>query len=124
MSADNYPITIVTGEAFRDGWEYRDAAGDLVDLTGFEARAQARVNPNTSTLPVVDLTSDPAAGITLGGVAGTIDVFVGADVTAELTPTAINSPAVWAIVLISIADPTDIRPFLKGPLTIERGVIR
>lgn len=62
---------------------YKDAEGDLVDLTGYTARLQVRAT-HQSTTALLALTD--GSGLTLGGAAGTIDVLVNATTTAALKP--------------------------------------
>lgn len=59
--------------------------GVAVNLTGYTARLQARRRPDSAT-QLLSLTSSPAAGITLGGVAGTITLTLSATATAALHP--------------------------------------
>jgi hypothetical protein len=57
--------------------------GVPVDLTGYEARMKIRAKADGGE--VASLTSNPAAGITLGGAAGTIRLYISALVTATYT---------------------------------------
>ena len=56
-----------------------------VDLTNYEARMQVRAEVD-STETILDLTSLLGGAITLGGVAGTIDLDLSATETAAVTP--------------------------------------
>lgn len=56
-----------------------------VDLTDYEARMQVREEIE-STDTILDLTSLIGGAITLGGAAGTIDLDLSANATAEVTP--------------------------------------
>ena len=60
------------------------AGGSAVDLTGYTARMQVRSSYDSST-PVVSLAS--GSGITLGGTAGTIELFLSAAETEALDGT-------------------------------------
>ena len=60
------------------------AAGSAVDLTDYTARMQVRPSYDSSTV-IVSLAS--GSGITLGGTAGTIELFLSAEDTAELDGT-------------------------------------
>jgi len=55
-----------------------------VDLTGYSARMQVRQNYYSEDT-VIDL-STGENGITLGGVAGTIDLFIDNDITKDFPP--------------------------------------
>jgi hypothetical protein len=60
------------------------AAGSAVDLTQYDARMQVRESYDSSTA-VVSLSA--GSGITLGGTAGTINLFIDAEDTALLDGT-------------------------------------
>ncbi len=75
----NFPVT---DDICRFTWEEgaTQATATAVDLTGYVAELTVRAYP---TAPTVLLTLTDASGITLGGVAGTIDVaFTAAQATA------------------------------------------
>jgi hypothetical protein len=55
-----------------------------IDISGYESRLQVRERYN-STEPLIDLNSS-GSGITMGGSAGTIDVFIDDSVTTLLPP--------------------------------------
>lgn len=55
-----------------------------VDLTGYSARAKLRDGDETGAV-VVSLTSTPAAGLTLGGTAGTLTLTITDEQTALIT---------------------------------------
>lgn len=60
-----------------------DENGNPKDLSGYSAKMQVRAEPNSSVL--IELTSTPAAGITVTGVSGTIGIVMTAAETAALT---------------------------------------
>jgi len=76
-----YTITINKGEDVDLNLTYKDGAGNPVDLTGYTAAFQIRKNP-TADAALVNLTH--LAGITLGGVLGTIRIQINNDVTSAL----------------------------------------
>lgn len=65
-----------------------------INLTGCEVRLQVRATPS-STVKILDLTSNPAAGFTMGGAAGTI---TGVVTNAQLTegPTGLDLSSITA----------------------------
>ena len=67
------PITIYQGATFLYNAEWR-AGGALVDLTGCTARMQVRSEVESPTV-LLNLTTENG-GITLGGLAGTINLFI------------------------------------------------
>lgn len=76
-------FTIYQGATFRKRLRWSDkATGTPIDLTGCTARMQVRAETGSSTV-LLELTTENG-GITLGGTAGTIDLYVGATATAAL----------------------------------------
>ena len=77
-------FTIYQGATFPKRLRWRDkAAGTPIDLTGCTARMQVRAEIGSPTV-LLELTTENG-GITLGGTAGTIDLYVGATATAAFT---------------------------------------
>lgn len=75
-------FTIEQGTDFSVTWTWQ--SGGPVDLTGYTAHMQIRPsNADATSVVYLDLTS--SSGITLGGSAGTIAVFLPASVTSALT---------------------------------------
>lgn len=93
-----------------------NSTGLPMDLTGYRAEMQVRKNysGDGQTDPVLVFTSDANGGIILGGISGTIDIFI----SYEDTMKQLWNHGVYTIVLIS---PHGGRaPFVKGFLTINR----
>lgn len=82
MSAGRYDITIEQGATYAQTFTWTDDAGDPVNLTGYTARMKIKTAKG-ATANIASLTD--AAGITLGGAAGTIAVTLTATVTAAYT---------------------------------------
>lgn len=74
-------LTLAQGSTWSISMTYQDANGSAIDLTGYEARMQARESYGAA-VPVLSLTD--GSGITLGGTAGTINVNVAATATTEI----------------------------------------
>lgn len=81
MAAPHVDITIEQGATYRQQFVYKDDAGDPIDLTGWSAAMMIRQQIEDED-PLISLTDSD--GITLGGVAGTIDVVISAEETSEL----------------------------------------
>lgn len=115
LEPGQYHLKIRQGKTVRRVFTFK-INGVLVNLTGYQAKAQVRSTPDSS---VSLLSFDTATStILLGGAAGTITLVQTAVVTAALTP--IN--AVWELQLI---EPNgDITPLLEGPCTIKPSVVR
>src|SRR3990172_3895211 len=84
MAVSKLKLRIEQGATFRKHltWKTGDPALP-VDLTGCSARMQVR-GELTDVLPLIELTTENG-GITLGGVAGTIELYISAVGTAALT---------------------------------------
>jgi len=57
----------------------------IQSLTGWDARMMIRTTRDATGSPLVSLTSNPAAGLTVNGPAGQVTVFVGGASTAGYT---------------------------------------
>jgi hypothetical protein len=77
-----YDLKIRQGATFRRRITWRDGNDDPVDLTDWTAVLKARRAAADST-PFLDL--DETDGITLGDVAGTIEIELDAETTSALT---------------------------------------
>lgn len=113
-------FTIYQGATFRKRlrWSVK-ATGVPIDLTGCTARMQVRAE---TSAPIVlqELTTENG-GITLGGTAGTIDLYVGATATA-----AINwEGGVFDLEIIHPgALPDDVTRIAQGTVSVSPEVTR
>jgi hypothetical protein len=83
--ATHYDIVIDKGADLALTFTVRNDGDDtLANLTGYTARLQARPSPESATV-YLTLTSSPAAGLALGGAAGTVTLSLTAAQTAALT---------------------------------------
>ena len=80
MAAGELNLAVEQGTTFSQTLTWK-IDGTAVNLTGYTARMQAR-DDVTSTTTILSLTQ--AAGLTLGGVAGTIVIALTATTTAAL----------------------------------------
>lgn len=117
MTAATLDIVIEQGATWDRQLLWREAVppnsdpgtlGDLKDLTGASAHMQVRVKPGGSML--AELTS--AAGITLGGTAGTIDILM----TGAQTMALNVKTAYYDLYVIFPGD--DPRKVITGKVTI------
>ncbi len=83
MNPGQYDITLVQGSTFSQVFTWRDSSGDLVNLTGYTARMQAREAVEAADT-FISLTTENG-GISLGGAAGTITLSITAVATAAIT---------------------------------------
>jgi len=137
-------LIIQTGTDWQRVVTYRNPDGTLFNLTGYEARMQVRPAVLSETT-ILSLTSDPAAGITMGGALGTITLDIanadltegdpGLDLSActhqdwlleafdDGTATRGYGPlAVWDLELITPAGKVD--RIVQGQVCFDREVTR
>lgn len=76
-------LAIYQGATFRKRLTWKDSSSTPIDLTGCTARMQVRVKLKDET-PVLSLTTENG-GITLGGVDGTVDLYVSDEDTTDFT---------------------------------------
>jgi hypothetical protein len=114
MAAGTLDFTIEQGATFNLllTWKINDV---LVNLTGYTARLQARVDVQDTTT-VLSLTT--GAGITLGGAAGTISI----DQTAVQTTTLPAGQYIYDLELI--ASNAAVTRLVQGELNISPEVTR
>lgn len=84
MAASKLKLPIDQGATFRRRLTWKTGTPSLpVDLTGYTARMQVR-SEITDAAILLTLTTENG-GITLGGAAGTIDLYISATATAGFT---------------------------------------
>jgi len=79
-----YNITCQQGATLQRQLTWTNPAKDPYNLTGYTARMQVRANTSSSTV-ITELTTENGR-ISLGGVAGTVNLNIPAANTALLTP--------------------------------------
>ena len=77
-----YNFTIYQGATFNPTLTWQDGAGNNVNLTGYTGALMAR-DKVESEAPFITLTTENG-GITLGGAAGTVALYMSAAATAAL----------------------------------------
>ena len=115
MPAGRHDLTIEQGATFQRTFTWKDAAGTPVNLTGYTATMQVRQS-HLSAAPLITLTT--AAGITLGGAAGTVV----ARMTDEQTDTLPAGNWRWDLKLTSPAG--DDTRLLEGTAKVTPAVPR
>lgn len=112
-----HKFVIYQGATFRKKltWTVK-STGAAIDLTGCTARMHIRAKqPDASTL--LTLTTENSR-ITLGGVAGTVDLFISDEDTAAITWTS----GVWDL---EIAHPNgDVTRLSEGSISVSKEVTR
>jgi hypothetical protein len=106
---------VYRGATFSEQIEWKDESGTPVNLTGFTARLHMRETLEAAD-PFLTLTTENG-GITLGGVAGTIQLLASATQTTAITATS----GVYDLELVSGANVTRL---LEGLVIISPEVTR
>ncbi len=106
---------VYRGATFSEQIEWKDESGTPVNLTGFTARMHMRETLEAAD-PFLTLTTENA-GITFGGVAGTIQLLASATQTTAITATS----GVYDLELVSGANVTRL---LEGLVIISPEVTR
>lgn len=106
---------VYRGATFSEQIEWKDESGTPVNLTGFTARLHMRETLE-ATDPFLTLTTENG-GISLGGVAGTIQLLASATQTTAITATS----GVYDLELVSGANVTRL---LEGLVIISPEVTR
>lgn len=86
-----------------------------IPLTGMDARMQIRDGIDNTTY-LVQLTSNPAAGLTVDGPLGKVSIRIGADVTATF-PT--DGDLVYDIEMVDQGDPTEVLRLVQGDIHVD-----
>jgi len=125
MTAGRYDIAIDQGSTFRKTITWKDSSGNEIDLTGYSARMQVRPTYSSSSTTLNLTTAN--GGITLGGDAGTIELYVSATATAAIPTT---SPSQFADAFVGVYDlelvapNSDVTRLLHGDFIVNPEVTR
>jgi hypothetical protein len=116
MGAGVYDLEIEQGENFDKVLTWTDAAGALVNLTGYTARMQVRRSED-ATATLLECTTENSR-ISLGGVAGTI--------TFDVSPTdmAALPIGIFRYDLELISGAGRVKKLMKGNFTVAREITR
>lgn len=117
MPAIQNDLVIEKGATFNETLVYRDPSGTLINLTGFTARMQIRETQDSAD-PIVDLTTGD--GITLGGSAGTIQIFISDTDTSAI----VETEGVYDFELISPDPDNYVDRIMEGRVQFKEEVTR
>lgn len=81
VPAGKYDFVIEQGAIYAVTITWKDSSGNPINLSTYTATMKGKESKDT-TVELFSLTSTPAAGIVLGGAAGTIAITITAAVTA------------------------------------------
>lgn len=119
MTAAPLNFIIEAGATFTAVLTWEDPDENPIDITGYTAAMQIRPSMESEDV-LADLTSSPAAGLTLGGTAGTIAIRIEADVTDAMPV----GRSVYDLELTSGGDPAEVTRLVEGLVTVRRQVTR
>jgi len=116
MAAGRTDIYIEQGATFRQVFTWENSVGTPINLTGYTARMQIR---STIDAAVISATlTDANGGLTLGGAAGTISLYLSDTATTALTITS----GVYDLELV--APGGDVTRLVQGGVSVSREVTR
>lgn len=113
INPGTYNISCPQGATFDQTFTV-NVGGTALDLTGYTASMQVREAADSSTA-LISLSSD--SGITLNGVAGTIDIVIASDITA-------NIPAGSYSYDLELYSGSTVTRLLQGAFNVSGGVTR
>ena len=115
--SDTLDLNITRGDSFIQSLLWQTSGGDPVDITGFTARMQIR---DSSDCGAVRISLTETDGLTLGGTAGTIEIYISPERTATL-----SQNGVWDIELTNpSANPVTVLTLVGGATVITLDVTR
>lgn len=103
------------GVTFRVTLMYDDANSQPISLVSYKAHMQVRYAAGAAVL--INLTSDAGGGITLGGTAGTIDIYAKASQTAM-----VKKNAKYDLHLIDLTDPEKVLRVFGGAILLTKAI--
>lgn len=103
MTAARYDIVLDKGATFSKKFTWRDAGGSPVDLTGYTAKAQVRLDEDDATAILTFDTEAAPATIVLGGVLGTIVMS-----QTKATTAGLDTPSTTPLYDLELYDPTGV----------------
>jgi len=116
MTAGNYDIVIEQGATFNLPITWKDQNNNPINLSGFTANMMMRATPS-DTSSFINLTTSNG-GITLGGSAGTIAIYMSSAATAAITQTH----GVYDLILTDNSG--NVTRLLQGNVIINQDVTR
>ena len=109
-------FTIYQGATFRKRLTWKSPSGVPIDLTGCTARMQARAEVESPTV-LLSLTTENG-GLTLGGAAGTVDLYVSDEDAGAITWDA----GVWDLEIVHPSG--EVTRLAQGSIAVSLEVTR
>lgn len=116
MSAATYNFELEQGVTRTIPFVWKDSTGSPIDLLGYTARMQIRMNKSSSQV-MLELTTENG-GIVLGGLAGSVTLEFTEESTSKLT-----RGGVYDLELVN-SDGTTVIRLVEGTITLSKGVTR
>jgi hypothetical protein len=124
MAAGKYSMLIEQGATVNISLAYKDSNNAAIDLTGYNARMKIRDNyADSATTTYFALSSSLAAdgtGITLGGVSGTVGIFISAASTSVVN----FDTAYYDLELVSGSTNPIVTRLIQGTVKLSKEVTR
>ena len=124
MAAGRYNITIEKGATYRRQLQYKDSAGDPIDLTDYSARMQIRqkVTDNIIHLNLTTTKDADGSGLTITAASGTIDIEISAASSSNFD---FGTEGVYDLEIYSgSGDSTYVLRLLEGKVKVSKNVTR
>lgn len=119
MAESKLKLVVQQGATFRKRMTWKTGTpAALVDLAGYTARMQIR-GEIEDAVALLELTTENSR-ITLGGAAGTIDLYISADDTAEIT----WESGVYDLELVAPGANGDVIRLVSGSVVVSPEVTR
>lgn len=121
MSAVTRNYTIEQGATFTRIWSKKDSNGEVIDLTGYAARLQARVALKAPAA-IIDLDTENSSSNELQIDYDTNEVIL--NLSAETTETFYMNSLVYDMEVYNIINPNVVFRWLQGEFAISKEVTR
>ncbi len=116
MTAGVYDIVILQGADFSLSLVWKDSSGNVIDITGYDARMDIRETKESDT--IIKTLSVTGGEITITGASGQIDLAL----TAAVTDAFDFDDAVYDLEIISASG--TVTRLMEGEVSLNREVTR
>jgi hypothetical protein len=117
MGAGRLDLVIEQGATFDKTVTWKDSSRAAKDLTAYTAAMQIRDTIDSTSTIASSTGGSPTITITLGGVAGTIQIVIAASVTADFTFDV-------AVYDLELTTGTTVKRLLEGEVKLSKEVTR
>jgi len=121
MPAGKYSLLIEQGATLNLSLSYKDSKGALINLTGYSGKMQIKSdyadNNPTTYLTLSSSLQPDGTGIIMGGVSGTIGIFISATTSSALTFSSASYD-------LEITTGSLVTRLIQGPVFVSKEVTR